>query len=156
MHHEWKADIIFQINKPAKDVWAHNPWRRSLMERRYLVGIDQSTQGTKAVLLDETGSFIHKTVVPHQQIINGQGWVEHDAAEIARNVIDAVRLLFDECGVDKDKVAGVGIANQRETVVVWERSTGRPLHNAIPVFLSRQNSLDTRAYALRGRKGTTR
>jgi glycerol kinase len=131
MHHEWKADIIFQINKPAKDVWAHNPWRRSFMERRYLVGIDQSTQGTKAVLLDETGSFIHKTVVPHQQIINGQGWVEHDAAEIARNVIDAVRLLFDECGVDKDKVAGVGIANQRETVVVWERATGRPLHNAI-------------------------
>jgi glycerol kinase len=101
------------------------------MEKRYVIGIDQSTQGTKAVLLDETGSLLHNTAIPHRQIIHEQGWVEHDPDEIARNVISAVKQLIDESGIDKDKIAVAGIANQRETVVIWDKSTGRPLCNAI-------------------------
>ncbi len=101
------------------------------MDRVYIIAIDQSTQGTKAMLIDNTGRVAAKEVISHRQIVNDKGWVEHDGEEIIRNLYTAVRLLVENSPIDKSRIVGVGIANQRETVAVWERNTGKPIHNAI-------------------------
>ena len=89
---------------------------------RYIIGIDQSTQGTKALLVDEGGHLIHRADRPHRQIVNEAGWVSHDPAEIAANVLAVARAVVEETGVDPADVAGIGISNQRETTVAWNRT----------------------------------
>lgn len=101
------------------------------MAEKYIISIDQSTQGTKALLFDESGSLIKRTDKAHEQIINEKGWVSHDSAEIYRNTIEVVKRLVDESGIDKDKVVGIGISNQRETSLAWDKVTGEPLGHAI-------------------------
>lgn len=96
---------------------------------KYIISIDQSTQGTKALLLDETGTIIRRTDRPHRQIINELGWVSHDPEEIYSNVLECVRELVDE--TEKTGVVGVGISNQRETSLAWNRITGKPYGNAV-------------------------
>lgn len=98
---------------------------------RYILGIDQSTQGTKAMLFDETGAMLGRADKPHKQIIDDRGWVEHDPEEIYQNVVAVVKELVEKLGVDKDGVAAVGISNQRETALAWNRMTGKPVYNAI-------------------------
>lgn len=101
------------------------------MAEKYIISIDQSTQGTKALLFDESGSLIKRTDKAHEQIINEKGWVSHDSAEIYKNTVEVVKRLVEETGIDKDKVAGIGISNQRETSLAWDRVTGEPLGHAI-------------------------
>lgn len=96
---------------------------------KYIISIDQSTQGTKALLLDETGSILRRTDRSHCQIVNELGWVSHDPEEIYRNVLECVRELLN--GVEKDNVVGLGISNQRETSLAWNRLTGKPYGNAV-------------------------
>ena len=98
---------------------------------KYLIGIDQSTQGTKALLFDQEGNLIKRTDKAHRQIINEKGWVSHDPEEIYRNTLEAVRNLVQESGIPAGDVVGVGISNQRETSLAWDRSTGDPLGQAI-------------------------
>ena len=98
---------------------------------RYIIGIDQSTQGTKALLVDEGGHLIHRADRSHRQIVNEAGWVSHDPAEIAANVLAVARAVVEETGVDPADVAGIGISNQRETTVAWRRTTGEPLCDAV-------------------------
>ena len=98
---------------------------------RYILAIDQSTSSTKAVLLDDAGRLVDKTSRDHQQIYPQPGWVEHDAEEIWQNLVAAVRELVERRGSEAGELACVSIANQRETVVVFDRATGRPLANAI-------------------------
>ena len=98
---------------------------------RYIIGIDQSTQGTKALLVDEGGHLIHRADRSHRQIVNEAGWVSHDPAEIAANVLAVARAVVEETGVDPADVAGIGISNQRETTVAWNRTTGDPLCDAV-------------------------
>ena len=98
---------------------------------RYIIGIDQSTQGTKALLVDEGGHLIHRADRPHRQIVNEAGWVSHDPAEIAANVLAVARAVVEETGVDPADVAGIGISSQRETTVAWKRTTGEPLCDAV-------------------------
>lgn len=95
------------------------------------MGIDQSTQGTKALLFDEEGTLICRADVPHKQYIDEQGWVEHDPEEIYANTVSAVRILVEKAGIDKNDIVTLGISNQRETALVWERSTGKPVYNAV-------------------------
>ena len=99
------------------------------MAERYIISIDQSTQGTKALLFDESGSLIRRTDKPHEQIINEKGWVSHDPSEIYENVIEVVKMLTED--IDKSKVAGIGISNQRETSLAWDRVSGKPIGHAI-------------------------
>lgn len=99
------------------------------MAEKYIVSIDQSTQGTKALLFDESGSLIKRTDHPHEQIINEKGWVSHNPSEIYANVIDVVTRLTED--IDRSKIVGVGISNQRETSLAWDKVTGEPLGNAI-------------------------
>lgn len=101
------------------------------MTHPYILSIDQSTQGTKAMLLDEYGSFLLRRDVPHRQIISDSGWVGHDASEIAANIFRAARLALQDAGVDPAQVAAVAVTNQRESVAVWDRRTGEPVCESI-------------------------
>ena len=98
---------------------------------RYVLGIDQSTQGTKALLFDENGALLCRTDLPHRQIIDERGWVEHDPEEIWANTVQTVKNLVEKAGIDKNELAVLGISNQRETAVCWDKETGKPVYNAI-------------------------
>lgn len=82
---------------------------------KYVLSVDQSTQGTKALLFDETGRLICRRDVAHEQKINGSGWVSHDPEEIYRNTLESVRLVLSDSGIDPAGVMALGISNQRET-----------------------------------------
>lgn len=101
------------------------------MSEQYMISIDQSTQGTKALLFDSDGSLIRRVDQAHEQIINEKGWVSHDPMEIYRNIIAVTARLLEEAQIDRDKVAGVGISNQRETSLAWNRITGEPVGQAV-------------------------
>ncbi len=99
------------------------------MEEKYIISIDQSTQGTKALLFDGSGTLVKRADKPHRQIVNEKGWVSHDPMEIYQNVISVAGALTE--GIDRAKVVGVGISNQRETSLAWEKDTGKPLGDAV-------------------------
>ncbi|MCH4158448.1 MAG: glycerol kinase GlpK [Acidaminococcaceae bacterium] len=97
----------------------------------YIIGIDQSTQGTKALLFDGAGKIVLRVDKPHRQIVNSQGWVEHDPEEIYANTLALLRQLVQQSGVKVAEIAALGISNQRETALAWNRDTGKPVYNAI-------------------------
>jgi glycerol kinase len=97
----------------------------------YLVGLDQSTSATKAVLFDKHGAVVDRIACEHKQHYPESGWVEHDAVEIWQNVVAVVRELCQRNADKLPEVAGLTIANQRETFVVFDRRSGEPLHRAI-------------------------
>ena len=98
---------------------------------RYIVGIDQSTQGTKALRFDGEGRLRMRADLPHRQIVNAQGWGSHDGEEIYRNTIQVIRNVLGMAQVSPDDVAGIGISNQRETAVMWNREGGRLAAEAV-------------------------
>ena len=96
----------------------------------YIIGIDQSTQGTKVMLFDAQGRMTLRVDKPHAQLIDERGYVEHDPEEIYANLIGLVKELLDRSGINGQDVRGVGISNQRETALAWYRS-GKPVYNAV-------------------------
>ena len=108
---------------------------------KYIIGIDQSTQGTKALLFDGQGTLVLRTDLPHAQIIEGDGWVSHDGEEIYRNTLQVIRNLIARSGIDKSAVVGIGISNQRETSLLWDRATGKPLAHAVVWQCARASKL---------------
>ena len=98
---------------------------------KYILSIDQSTQGTKALLFDDRGALLCRADRPHRQIIDEKGWVEHDPEEILRNTVQVAKDVAEKAGIDKADIAALGISNQRETSVVWDRVTGEPVYNAV-------------------------
>lgn len=101
------------------------------MSNKYILGIDQSTQGTKALLFGSDGRLAGRFDVPHEQIIVNGNWVEHNPEEIYKNTLIAVRTVIKNNGIDKNSIIGVGISNQRETAMAWNHSDGKPIYNAI-------------------------
>lgn len=101
------------------------------MQEQYIISIDQSTQGTKAMLFDHEGIMLGRSDLPHRQIVNESGWVSHDPEEIYHNTIRVVQDLLEKSGIEKEKIAGVGISNQRETSLAWDSVTGRPEADAV-------------------------
>lgn len=97
----------------------------------YILGIDQSTQGTKALLFNEEGTLLFRRDIPHEQKINEKGWVSHDPMEIYRNTIAAAQQVIQQSGISKADIKGIGISNQRETSAAWNRKTGVPVCDAI-------------------------
>ena len=97
----------------------------------YILSIDQSTQGTKCLLFDAAGHMVRRMDRPHRQIINDLGWVEHDPMEIYHNLYGIVKDLLSACGIAGHDLAAVGISNQRETALAWNRETGAPVYHAI-------------------------
>lgn len=98
---------------------------------RYILSIDQSTSGTKALLLDESGELMGREDLPHEQKINQLGWVSHDPVEIYRNTIETVRRVIGAAKIDLASIAAIGISNQRETALIWDRATGEPVADAV-------------------------
>lgn len=97
----------------------------------YILSIDQSTQGTKGILCDAAGNLIARADRSHRQIVNQAGWVEHDPEEIFANTLAVAGDVLKKAGIAGREIASVGISNQRETVMAWDRKTGKPLYNAI-------------------------
>lgn len=98
---------------------------------RYVLGIDQSTSGTKAILFDEKGGLAGRFDLEHRQIVNESGWVEHDPKEIFANLLRAVTGVIQKTGVAPSSIVCAGLSNQRETALAWDRETGEPVYNAI-------------------------
>jgi glycerol kinase len=101
------------------------------MLQRYVLSIDQGTTGSTVVVLDEEIRVLAKVTEEFPQIYPRPGWVEHDPEAIWRSVVSALRRALAQAKIDPTQLAGVGITNQRETTVIWERDSGRPVHNAI-------------------------
>ncbi|MCD8019075.1 MAG: glycerol kinase GlpK [Clostridiales bacterium] len=99
--------------------------------KKYMLGIDQSTQGTKGIVFDGEGRIVARTDLAHDQIVNEKGWVEHNPDQIMANVIQVLKNVVDQAGINKSEILGLGISNQRETAICWNRRTGRPVYNAI-------------------------
>ena len=103
---------------------------------KYVVAIDQGTTSTRCILFDHAGRVVALDQKEHQQIYPKPGWVEHDPLEIWRNTLDVVsgalgKVISNQSSVISEEVAAIGVTNQRETTVVWEKATGRPIYNAI-------------------------
>ena len=111
------------------------------MSSFYILGIDQSTQGTKAVLFDKNGKIIARADEAHEQIVNDQNWVSHNLKEIYENVIKASRRVVEKAGIDKNQIVCIGIDNQRETTAAWNKVTGEPIADAIVWQCSRAKDI---------------
>jgi glycerol kinase len=98
---------------------------------RYIVAIDQGTTSTRAILFDHAGDLVATGQREHRQIFPQAGWVEHDANEIRDNTLAVLGDALAAAGATASDVAAIGITNQRETAVIWDRGTGEPIANAI-------------------------
>ncbi|MDP3952717.1 glycerol kinase GlpK [Microbacterium sp.] len=97
----------------------------------HIVAIDQGTTSTRAIVFNDRGAIVATGQREHEQIFPQAGWVEHDASEIWKNTQAVIDVAVQNAGVTASEVAAIGITNQRETVVVWDRATGEPVYNAI-------------------------
>jgi glycerol kinase len=109
------------------------------VEQRYILALDQGTTSSRAILFDRAGSVVGSAQREFPQIFPEPGWVEHNPREILTSVLVTVTELLATVQVDLAEIAAIGITNQRETTVVWDRNTGQPVHNAI-VWQSRQSA----------------
>ncbi len=98
---------------------------------RYILALDQGTSSSRAVIFDQSGASVAEANHAFPQIYPRPGWVEHDPEQIWETQLAAARDALKKGGVDASEVAAIGIANQRETTIVWERASGRPVCNAI-------------------------
>ncbi|MCC6905310.1 MAG: glycerol kinase, partial [Anaerolineae bacterium] len=98
---------------------------------KYVAAIDQGTTSTRCMIFDHGGNVIAVHQLEHEQIYPQAGWVEHNALEIWARTEDVVRGALEKAGATAADIAAVGITNQRETAVVWDKATGQPVYNAI-------------------------
>jgi len=101
------------------------------MMSKYVAAIDQGTTSTRCILFDHGGNIVAVDQKEHQQIYPKPGWVEHDALEIWGNAQEVTRGALKKADATSTDVAAIGITNQRETTLVWEKETGKPVYNAI-------------------------
>lgn len=104
---------------------------------QYMLAIDQGTTSSRAILFNKEGELVHTAQKEFQQYFPKPGWVEHNANEIWGSVLSVIAAVLTESGTQPTDIHGIGITNQRETTVVWNKKTGRPIYNAI-VWQSRQ------------------
>ncbi|MED1916878.1 glycerol kinase GlpK [Bacillus thuringiensis] len=108
------------------------------MDNKYMLSLDQGTTSSRAILFDKSGAIIGVAQKEFTQIYPKPGWVEHNAEEIWESQLEVLKAVLLENHVKPEEIAGIGITNQRETTVVWDKHTGKPIHNAI-VWQSRQS-----------------
>lgn len=102
-----------------------------MTEKKYVMAIDQGTTSSRAILFDHSGQIVSVGQKEHEQIFPKAGWVEHNPIEIWDNIRSCVADALQKAQVNRHEIAAVGITNQRETVVVWDKNTGEPVYNAI-------------------------
>lgn len=98
---------------------------------KYIGAIDQGTTSTRFILFNHSGEVVAVDQKEHQQIYPKPGWVEHDAFEIWKNTQDVIQGALSKSGISSSEIAAIGITNQRETTLVWDKKTGKPIYNAI-------------------------
>jgi glycerol kinase len=108
------------------------------MDKKYILAIDQGTTSSRAILFDRRGRVAGSAQREFTQLFPQPGWVEHDPREILTSVYTTITELLNRQQIDPRQIAAIGITNQRETTVVWDKATGQPIHNAI-VWQSRQS-----------------
>ncbi|RLQ91634.1 glycerol kinase GlpK [Falsibacillus albus] len=106
---------------------------------KFILSLDQGTTSSRAILFNQKGEVVHVAQKEFTQHFPKPGWVEHNANEIWGSILAVIATVLSEASVKPEQVAGIGITNQRETAVVWDRETGQPVYNAI-VWQSRQTS----------------
>ena len=99
--------------------------------RKLIAAIDQGTTSTRCILFDSAGKIVARDQKEHRQIFPRPGWVEHDPLEILNHAREVVLNALAKSGCSATDLAAIGITNQRETTVVWDRRTGKPYTNAI-------------------------
>lgn len=97
----------------------------------YIIALDQGTTSSRAIIFDHGGNIVSLAQYPFAQIYPKPGWVEHDPMVILDSQLHAMSEAFEKSGLSPTDIAGVGITNQRETTIVWDKSTGKPVYNAI-------------------------
>lgn len=121
--------------------------------RRYVAAIDQGTTSSRCIVFDRQGRVVGVAQREHEQIFPRPGWVEHDPETIWRNIEFVLGEALERNGLTRDDIAAVGVTNQRETTVVWDRKTGKPVHNAI---VWQDTRTDRLCAELGGEAGATR
>ncbi|MGG3563407.1 glycerol kinase GlpK [Neobacillus rhizosphaerae] len=106
---------------------------------QFILSLDQGTTSSRAILFNKQGEIIHTAQKEFTQYFPQPGWVEHSPNEIWGSILSVIAGVLSESGIKADQIAGIGITNQRETTVVWDKETGDPIYNAI-VWQSRQTS----------------
>jgi glycerol kinase len=101
------------------------------MTETYVGSIDQGTTGTRFMVFNHSGEVMTNAYESHEQIYPNPGWVEHDPIEIWENTKEVITRGLDDAGIDASRLEALGITNQRETTVVWDKDSGRPVHNAL-------------------------
>ncbi|WP_050614200.1 glycerol kinase GlpK [Bacillus testis] len=104
---------------------------------KYIMALDQGTTSSRAIIFDKDGEIVHIAQKEFKQYFPKPGWVEHNASEIWGSILAVIASALSETDISPKQIAGIGITNQRETTVVWEKESGKPIHNAI-VWQSRQ------------------
>ena len=102
-----------------------------MTEKKYVLAIDQGTTSSRAIVFNHAGEIVSVGQLEHEQIFPRPGWVEHDPIEIRDNIREVIGLALGKADINRHEVASVGITNQRETAVVWDKNTGLPVYNAI-------------------------
>jgi glycerol kinase len=102
-----------------------------MADKTYVLAIDQGTTSTRAMIFDHGGQVVSSDQVEHEQIFPRAGWVEHDGLEIWGNTRKVIGGALSKANLNSGNIAAVGITNQRETAIVWDRHTGQPVYNAI-------------------------
>lgn len=110
---------------------AHNRAREKALDRGYILSLDQGTTSTRAMVFDAAGNVHSLSQLEHRQIFPKPGWVEHDPEEIRLNARRVIADAVARADIGTEDLAGLGITNQRETTVIWDRETGEPVYNAI-------------------------
>lgn len=98
---------------------------------KYAAAIDQGTTSTRFMIFDHSGNVVGVDQKEHEQIYPKPGWVEHDPMEIWTRTQEVIEGALRKSGVDPKDIAAVGVTNQRETTIVWDKATGKPVYNAI-------------------------
>lgn len=101
------------------------------MDKGYILALDQGTTGSRGILFNKGGQVKEIKSKEFRQIYPEPGWVEHDPAEIWQSQIEVARRVITESGVNPDQIAAIGVTNQRETTILWDKKSGRPVYNAI-------------------------
>ncbi|MEN0642738.1 glycerol kinase GlpK [Alkalicoccobacillus gibsonii] len=109
------------------------------MEKKYILSLDQGTTSTRAILFNKKGEIVHSAQREFTQHFPKPGWVEHDANEIWGSVLAVIAGVLSESGATAKEIASIGITNQRETTVVWDKETSKPIYHAL-VWQSRQTA----------------
>lgn len=107
------------------------------MSEKYILSLDQGTTSSRAILFNQKGEIVETDQKEFEQFFQKPGWVEHDANEIWTSVLSCISEVLRKSDIEPNQIAGIGITNQRETTVIWDKNTGKPIYRAV-VWQSRQ------------------